>query len=68
LSKFAIKAGLKRGGALTHMDVIFICFHGQDGQAVVLATFRDEPFGFYLYLTSQHTAAVLWDPDEVISD
>src|SRR5436309_15320614 len=55
-------------GAHKHMDMIFISFHRKQCQSLLLTTLNDEPFRLFLYLTCQHTTAVLRYPNQVIGN
>ena len=69
MSKFAIIAGLKRGGALDiQMDVIEIRFQRQQGEPMPFATFGDQTFRLRLHFARQDFSAILRDPDQVISN
>ncbi len=50
------------------MDVIGIRFQGQERQPVPLTTFRKQAFCFRLHLTREYLSAILWYPDQVISN
>ena len=50
------------------MNMIFIRFHCQERQPVLLTTLGYEPLGFFLDLARQHTAAVLRYPHQVIGN
>ena len=50
------------------MDVIDIRFQGQERQPVPLTTFRKQAFCFRLHLTREYLPAILWYPDQVISN
>lgn len=62
----AIIAGLKRGGALTHLDVIASRFQCQERKPVSLTTLRKQAFCFRLHLTREYLSAILWYPYQVI--
>lgn len=50
------------------MKMVFIGFHRQERQPMLLAALSDQAFRFLLDFPSQHTATVLRYPDEVIGN
>src|ERR1700693_2183385 len=51
-----------------HMDVVFIRFHREDLQPLLLAALCEAPLRLFLSLSCQHAPAVLWYPYQMIGD